>query len=337
MKIFTDFAVFEREGLCESCIKAARKELRQCNRALSEFDEKIDAALAHPNLSARSKHLIRRWWYGDPVGSALSLGNRAVHQAATAAAAAVLLLHAHEDQAARKGRLRFRMLTTVPDVGMTDFEAPVLNFEAICRSFDVSARAARVDALGFMDLAIVNDSMSLEPLRLAAHMHGAIRAMGKSFRAKAAQRAATRQKTPFNQVGLKVVKITSKRRDWGRSLTRQHVAHLAYYVRKLSCGFKVVFSQKRKRKSRTTLHGWNVTHALRQLECLCHCDVLKTTRGVGKGTKWRSRWKGLLLQLLGSQTAGRGLIIDHQLLERQWARIWTELGGGLQPAKCIGE
>lgn len=128
--------------------------------------------------------------------------------------------------------------------------------------------------------------------------------------------------------GLKVCKISSRRRDWGPALKRRHVALLGYYISKRSCGRKIIFNDGGKRKTKTTLHRWSAIEVLRQLECYSHCDVLETTRGVGQGKQWRSTWKKILLRLLNYRTPLRGLKIDHEKLHRQWRRIWTELGVG---------
>ena len=333
MKIFMDFAILRREGLTRKSLLAARAEIRECERALKEFDCHIDAALQHPNLSAASKRFIKQQWYGDARGGALSLGNRSVHRAAMISSITVLLLHAQNEPSARQGRLRFRMLTTTPDLGITDFDTPEINFAAVCRQFDVTARRAGVDALAFMDLAIIDERLTLEPMRIAIHMHAAVRAMDTSFRTKTAQRVASSARRPLNRLGLKVVKISAKKRDWGQALRRMHVAKLGYYVRKISCGLKVpYFDQFGIRRTRTTLHGWKLEHALRQLECYTHFDAWETTRGVGQGGVLRAHWKSLVLGLLRCDDTARGLKIDHDRLEREWTRIWTELGTGAMRA-----
>lgn len=156
-------------------------------------------------------------------------------------------------------------------------------------------------------------------------MHGAARGTKPWFKVKNAQRAAS-PKQPRNKLGLKVFKISSRRRDWGPALKRRHVALLGYYISKRSCGRKIIYLHNGKATTRTTLSRWSVIEALRQLECYSHCNVLETTRGVGEGKHWRSHWKQVLLRLLNYRAPLRGQKIDHQQLTRHWQHVWDELG-----------
>lgn len=332
MKFSKDFGILRREGLSKLSIAAVRNEMRNVHRALAYYDEHVDRALADPRLSQASKRFLRELWYGDPRGKPLSLANRKVRRAAMMASMAVLLLHAQQDPTARRLRLRFRMLTTSPDVGITDFAAPTLSFSSVQRHFDAAARNAGVHAIAFTDIAIVDQRMDQEPLKLAIHVHGAIRASDNSFRTKAAERLASPVRVTTNQCGLRVVKISSKKKDWGPSLTRGNVTTLGYYISKITCGVDVVFTKLGRRQTKTTLRGWSLVQALRQLECYSHCDALKSARGIDAGSKLRPIWKKLLLELLRYPGTARGVTLDHGNLVRKWARIWGELGEQLQPA-----
>ena len=217
------------------------------------------------------------------------------------------------------------------------FDEPELKLTAVRRHFNWVARRAGVYALGFLDIAVVDERLTLEPLKIAIHMHGAMLAIDNSFRAKKAEKLASPLLKPRNECGLKVVDITSKKKDWGPSLTRGNVARLGYYTSKMSCGIDVLFTKWGKRRTKTTLHGWKLVHALRQIECYSHCDALATSCGRGKvGSALRRRWKALTLRLLKFHGAARGLAIDHAQLERSWAAIWSELGEeGMRAARVL--
>lgn len=335
MKIFTQFDVLRRHGLSSFCLPAARREIHECERALREFDRKVQAAIDDPRLSPRSKRFISRQWHGDPGGGALCLSNRLVHRSVMIASITTLLVHAQNSPMARKGRLRLRMLTTTPNLGITDFAKPELKLSAVCRHLDVVARRASVHALAFMDIAIVEDR-TLGPMKIALHMHAVVNAKSLSFRARRAVRFSSPVNQPRNALGLKVVKITSRRKDWGKCLSRRNIAHLGYYVRKISCGKKIVFESEGRRRAKTTLDGWKLVHALRQLECLSHCDAFATTRGVGEGAHLRKSWKKLALDLIGLDDTARGLEIKHAKLESKWARVWEELGDKNRAAHFVG-
>lgn len=327
MKSFFGFAILKREGLSRLSLQAVRKELHNVDKALRHFDAHVDAALAHPKLSRGSRHFLRDLWYGDARGTALSLGNRAVQRATMVASIATLLIHAQEEPSARRLRLRFRMLTTTPDMGLTDFDEPELKLRAIRRHFYAAARRAGVYALGFLDIAVVDEKLTLEPLKIAVHMHGAMLAVDNSFRTKRAEDMASPVGNWLNKCGLRIVKITSKKKDWGLPLTRAIVAHLGYYIAKMSCGFDQLFTKWGKRRTQTTLRGWKLEHALRQIECYSHCDALETSCGTGRvGSQLRRRWKGLTLRLLQFDGAARALSIDHKTLERSWTKLRSDLG-----------
>lgn len=326
-KFFVKFAVLRSEGISRRSRKAAMAAIAQATRSVAEYDKQIDRALDDPRLSRPSKRFLKQLWYGKARGSALSLGNRAVHKASVIAAIITALVHAQSCRGARKGRTRFRMLTTSPDLGITCFDEPTLNVAAVCRHFDAAARAARVDALGFFDIALVDDRHTCEPLTLVAHVHSIMRGKDNSFRVAVAQRQASPRRVPMNRLCFPVAKIRGKKRDWGRSLSRSDVAGLGYYCPKPSCGLTLRDIDARgARRAKTTLHGWQVIHALRQLEAYSHCDALETTRGVGQGKHWRQHWKSTLLRLLKIQGGARGIKIDHPALEASWERIWNELG-----------
>lgn len=320
------FAIYAKEGVSQRSRSALADALAEVDRCFREWDKLIKMALRHDKLSRRSKRFIRDQWFGDPRGGPLSLGTRAVHRAATIASIITLLVHAQNEPQARKGRLRLRMLTVSADMGITDFDAPELDLAAVVRHFDVAARRASLTALSFIDFAMVHDHSGLSSTKIAMHVHAAVRATYPWFRVKNAERAGSPRHTPNNQLGLKVVKISSKRRDWGSALKRRHVALLGYYISKRSCGRKIIFDQNGERKTKTSLDRWGVVEVLRQLECYSHCDALQTTRGIGSGKALRKAWKHTLLRLLKYRTPLRGLKINHVQLTAEWERIWLELG-----------
>lgn len=331
MKNFRKPTKASLDGLCAHCAAAATAQYADCERALGEIDKRVDVALAHARLSQQSKRFLKELWYGEPQG-ALSLGNRAVYAAAMMASIKVALQLAHNDPTARKGKLRLRMLTTTPDAGTTLASNPRVDGEALRRNFYMAARAANMDALGFVDLAQIVDRDTLNPATICGHMHGISRGRDRDFSVVAAEERATPARNPTNQAGIKAVKISSKKKNRGPGLTRAEVSYLAYYVRKISCGFKVIYSKDGKRQTVTTLHGWGLLPALGQLECLSHLDALQTTCGVGEGKRWRSQWKRQLFKLLKVQVPVRGSSIDHEVLERGWSRLRGELS-----ASTLGE
>lgn len=324
MKIFRKSRKDLLLGLCPRCAEAALAELTECERALSEFDRRVDAALALPALSRTTKCFLKKQWYGEPSG-ALSLGNRAVQAAAFMATVRVTLKLAHNDPNARAGKRRLRMLTTAPDAGMTPANSPRVCASAVCGSFYKAAKAAGMDALGFIDVTQIKDVDLLNPPTLAAHMHGIVRGQDQRFVVRAALARCTPKRDATNCAGLPIVNIRSKGSNQGNGLSRKDVAHLAYYVRKPSCGFKIVKTISHQRETIGTLHGWGIKPALLQLECFSHLDALKTTVGVGQGKRWRADWKSEMLRLLRYETRCRGAVIDHPRLTKAWRRLWDEL------------
>jgi hypothetical protein len=317
--------ICRQAGLSRRSTAAAKAAHRDIKRALAEFDGKVERASADTRLSVKAKRFLLELWYGDPSGGALSMANRKVREASLMAAIIVLLLHAQEEPLARKGRTRFRMLTTTPELGIVDVDGPKSAIVAVGRHFDQAVRGAGVGALGFLDIAFVDNSRTLAPPKLALHMHAAIRAPDNMFRVKAAETAASPSQNRRNSFGLVIVKITARKRDWGKRLTRENVAGLGYYVAKITCGICRIEDHGQRSRSRTLLQGWTWKQALRQLEWYSYADLLVTTRGVGAGVALRKQWKALLLRLLKLSSGARGQAINSNRLDREWNRIWADL------------
>ena len=314
--------IFKSIGLGPKSRLAAKNELCEIDRALSCYDRAIDEVLDHPNLSKVVKSFIQDMWYGDSYDLALSWGNRGVRRAATAAAIAVCLKHANDSPKARRGKTRFRMFTTCPELGITSYAEPKLRIASLARHFDQAMRAAGAEGLGFLDIGLFRTSDELKPSQVGLHMHAAVH-LPTVLGPRAAERLASPRKRR-NSLGGKVVKITAKGSDRGKPLFRREVAHLVYYVTKISGGLKCVLLKQR--RTETLFQFWGMVEALRHLELYSHCDAFQVVRGVGVGKQLRREWKELLRQALMLDALPWGPKLDHEKLQKNWARVWRELG-----------
>lgn len=325
-KFFFDFNIFGAGRFGPKSRHAARKALGEMDRALGEYDKRIDTVLCDPRLSKSSREFIRNVWWGDCFDQALSWGNRHVRRAACTAAIAVCLQHANSDAAARKGNRRLRMLTTSAELGITSYAQAEIRLAAVTGHFDRAMRSAGMEGIGFLDIGLFHRTHGTPPEAAAFHLHGFARAQDASFRVKLAENMANPSRFKRNSLGGKIVRITFKGANTGRSLSRKEVAQLGYYTSKISCGLNTPVETEGARWNDKSMQDWDTFEALRQLEFYSRFDAMQVVRGVGKlGKELRREWKELLRQALGVEALPWGPKLDHEALMAGWCKLYEEL------------
>jgi hypothetical protein len=297
--------------------------MTEADRSLRFYDGQINAVLDDPRLSRQSRTFLRTLWYGDEFDLALTLASRHVQEARTRATILALLEVADSDPCANFGPTRFRMLTNCPDLGTIPIQGGKLDPVAVWRQYYQSARRMELHGVNCLDVSPMHDLGVWKPEWLALHTHAAVRSFNPKFKPMTQALACCPQKAPRNRFGAKVVHISSRAKKY-QGLFR--IAHLGYYVTKISCGTKYPIVGEEGPRTFTSHQYWHWPEALRMLEVYSHLGPMTTMGGVNDGKELRARVKELFQMCLRVERLPHGMLIDHRSLCRSWGKLYGELG-----------
>jgi hypothetical protein len=305
---------------------AKAKITAEIDRSIGEYEIRLARVFADPALSKQSREFLRWLWNDVELDRPLSMANKHVRRALTLAMVDTLAWGASRFPARRTGPGRFRMLSTSPDLGITNIAVRDIDSAAVSRHYYQAMRKADLHGIGLVDVALLHEPGEIEPSWLSIHYHGAVWSKNPEFKPRRAEKLAAPANRGRNKLDGRVARCTARKSP----LTESNICGLGRYSTKISCGTKVWTGKE----YRTMLAFWHGPQMLRMLEAYSHVEPLAALRGVGEGCLARRQVKRRLARQLGGELP-YGLRLDTGWLREQWQQVYDDLSIeylALQPA-----